>query len=572
VARVQSEGLSFLTITLPTFGKDLEKGLSQGYVGLDQFSGFRRRGGTPVFLGGFLDLVFERSTGVILDEPDLWAIKALRQLTLSCAKIALECSKERTDAAFQRYIECEQEVKESDTHFEGALKSNFQRMGSLLYGDLFDKINFLVDQEELLPKHGPGATVDKLRGNAKFNQREWPVRLEKYFPSGKYLFHTYSAYMAESITIHFLEPGAERPVKVTAVPKTLKTPRLIAVEPTAMQYAQQSLLEVLVEGIEGSDSLSPFIGFTSQSENRQMAQIGSRDGTLATLDLSEASDRVSNQHVRALTRGYPSLAGAVDACRSRKADVDGYGVIRLAKFASMGSALCFPFEAMTFLVAVLLGIESQSHPVGRHNFPRFLKGLVGRVRIYGDDIIVPVEYAEAVIDSLESYGLKVNRNKSFWNGKFRESCGKEYYDGVDVSLTRVRQMLPTSRQDIVEIISTVSLRNQLFMAGFVQTVDWLDSLIEGLIPFPVVEPGSSILGRYSYEPYKAERMHATLHVPLVRGCVVSSKLPRNSLDGLGALMKYFLKRGDLPFADREHLLYSGRPVSVDIKTRWKTPF
>ena len=51
-ARVKEEGLSFLTITLPNFGKELEKALDQGFVDRRLFTGFARskRGGElPLF-------------------------------------------------------------------------------------------------------------------------------------------------------------------------------------------------------------------------------------------------------------------------------------------------------------------------------------------------------------------------------------------------------------------------------------------------------------------------------------------------------------------------------------------
>jgi len=55
------------------------------------------------------------------------------------------------------------------------------------------------------------------------------------------------------------------------------------------------------------------------------------------------------------------------------------------------------------------------------------------IDIYGDDIIVPVEYADVVVNYLESYALKVNVNKSFRNSHFRESCGADYYNGTAVN-------------------------------------------------------------------------------------------------------------------------------------------
>jgi hypothetical protein len=549
--RVEDEGVSFLTITLPNFGKDLEKGLDQGFVDRNLFHGFSWKGGLPRFLGGFLDLIFDRSTGRLLERPSIDAIHSLRQITLMFGKVELECADWRTKAAFDKYVSTEQEVRDADKNFHGDRKANFGRIASMLFGNVLSKVDSNVYYGEIVPKHGSGATADKVKGNAKYLQTEWTDRLEEFFPHGEYLFPSWSHFLDSKEPLTFLDPGSERPAKVISVPKTLKTPRLIAMEPVAMQYAQQGLLEAIVKAIREDDISRNLISWDDQKPNQHLAKLGSSSGELATLDLSEASDRVSNQHVRHLLRNHSHFAGAVDACRSRKADVDGHGVLRLAKFASMGSALCFPMEAIVFCTVIFMGIEKC---LNRSLTMKDVKSLIGKVRVYGDDIIVPVEYVGPVVSELEAFGFKVNTNKSFWTGKFRESCGKDYYDGHDVSIVRVRSLLPEQRGHVPEIISTVSLRNQLYYAGYWSTVKWLDGIIEGLIPFPYVLPTSPAIGRWSFLGHETERIHPTLHKPLVKAAVVVSKLPQSNLDGSGALLKYFLKRSELPYADREHLV------------------
>jgi len=567
--RFEHEGLSFLTITLPSFGSDLQKSLDDGKVGHDHFAGFRRRGGLPLFLGGFLDRVFDRGTGCLLDDPCVDSIYAIRQLTLMFAKIAYPCSKEREKRAIDKYIECEKEVKSADRDLAPELLKEFQRLSTLMFGDVYSAVDRKVFDGELIPNHGPGKTADRLTGNRKFDQSEWPLRAEIHFPYGDYALPNWRfAYRLDRVT--FLEPRDERPVKVVTVPKTLKTPRIIAIEPTCMQYMQQALMAELVPELENSD-VSQMIGFTEQGPNQVLARHGSTYGQLATLDMSEASDRVSNQHVRALLRHWPHLSGAVDASRSRKADVPGYGVQRLAKFASMGSALCFPFEAMVFLTVIMVGIQREH----RHQFTRKdLKSFSGQVRVYGDDLIVPVRYVPSVIQTLEDFGLRVNMDKSYWNGKFRESCGKDYYDGHDVTVTRVRRLFPTGRNDVLEIISLVSLRNQLYHAGLWKTVRTLDDMIGPLLGghYPRVECTSPVLGRHSFLGFIAEKEHRHRQSPLVKGWTVKSIIPKSKISGEGALLKCFLKRGDEPFADRKHLERQGRPSAVDIKLRWASPF
>jgi hypothetical protein len=336
-----------------------------------------------------------------------------------------------------------------------------------------------------------------------------------------------------------------------------------------MQYAQQALSRLLVDKLQRDGILGKLIGFDDQLLNQQMAREGSITGALATLDLSEASDRVVNRHVVEMMESGGIFRDAVQDCRSRRADVRGE-VITLSKFASMGSALTFPIEAMFFLCLICVGIEDELKRPLTH---RDLKSLVGSVRVYGDDIIVPVEYVPSVVRTLESFSLKVNSNKSFWNGNFRESCGKEYYRGFDVSLVKVRSFFPSRPTDTQEIVSTVSLTNQLHLTGLWETARWVADVLEELIPLPVVSRTSPVRGLWSFtDDYQIGKIHGTLHSPLVRGMVEQSKKVRRETDDIFALLKWFLKEGDQPFFDKEHLKYSGRPIDVSIKIRWASPF
>jgi hypothetical protein len=571
--RVKHEGLSFLTITLPTFGKDFQYCLDQGFVVPESFSSFKKTGSClPSFLRGFMERVFDKRSGVLLDNPDVEAIYAIRQLTLIFSKILLPCTPARERKAMSDYVQCDKEVDDVQTCMANSDFSEFSRMAELLFGDLFTTLDLTVWNGEIVPKHGPGAVAEKLSSNGKYRSQYWTNRLEEVFHVGDFLYPNarYISDIYEDDGIDFLEPGAELPSRVISVPKTQKSPRIIAIEPSTIQYVQQGILEQLMSTIHSS-FLDSFIGTQSQEPNQLLAQSGSSSKNLATLDLSEASDRVSSKLVRALLRGHPLTERAVFACRSERASVPGEGVITLAKFASMGSALCFPFEAMVFLTIIFLGIEKeQGHRfTNKRDFLRF----TGEVRVYGDDLIIPVDCVHTVVDLLEHFGARVGRDKSFWNGSFRESCGKEYYDGHDVSIVKVRRLFPSHRQHVAEVVSLVSLRNQMYSFGNWGVTSWLDEIISGILNyFPKVLSTSSALGRHSFLGYLSEREDEHLHRPLVKACVVSSRSPRDPLDGPGALLKYFLKRGVEPAFDESHLERAGRPRNVYIKTRWVPPY
>jgi hypothetical protein len=599
--RFEHEGVSFLTITLPAFGKSFEKWLDQGFV--DPIPAFRGWKGLPRFLGGFLDRVFDRCSGLLLEDYCIESVSAIRQLTLFEAKIALPCSKARVRQAMREFIECEQDVRRSDSRLSRRDLTEFQQMSDLLYEKIFTKMDRDVHYGDLIPQHGPGAVADKLSSNGKYRNKTWTRRLEGVLPSYEYLIPN-ARYSSELDQVSILEPGAEMPVKVIPVPKTLKTPRIIAVEPTCMQYTQQALKRSFMGHFEKDNFLPKVIGFLDQTPNQEMARKGSIDTRTATLDLSEASDRVSNLLVKTMMHRWPSLIMAFDATRSKRAYVREFDeTIELAKYASMGSALCFPVEAMVFTTLIFVGIQRS---LNKSLTRRDLHNLARTVRVYGDDLIVPVDHVHHIIAALEHFGAKVGRHKSFWTGKFRESCGKEYYGGEDVSIVRIRQPIPTDNADVKGVIATVALRNQLYMSGYWKTAGWLDNRIRKVIRhFPNVEPTSPLLGRICSLGYQPEKYHPKLYNPLVKGYKVEAKPPSDELDGYGALLKCFLQmetrvarqggshatdynasREPVKVSlnglasswaapeshDEKHLERSGRPKAVCIKPRWCTPY
>lgn len=563
-SRFEHEGVSFLTITLPTYAKGLEQALSRECADPSLWKSFSSAGRLPRFLGGFADLVFDRKSGRLLPDPNIGAIWAIRQISGFLGKLFHVCSANRVTREMERYVECDKEVYAASERMTSDIIRDVSTASWILFGDAFDTTNREISDGSIVPRHGPGATADRLRGNQKWRQSEWTERLEQVFPCSDYLIPSYR-WWEEVQHVDILEPGAERPVKVIPVPKTAARPRLIAVEPTCMQYMQQALFLSLRPGLEATG----VVGITNQQPNRDFAETGSSSGLTATLDLSEASDRVPLTLVRAILRPWPLLEAGVMACRSTKADVPGFGVMPLAKFASMGSALCFPMEAVVFASAAFVGIaRALNLPCDSHLINRW-KPLV---RVYGDDIIIPAHFAESVSETLALIGAKVNRSKSFWTGKFRESCGGEFYDGCDVSYVKVRQNLPRHRRQHREVIATISLRNELYKAGCWGTVRYLDNMLESLrIPMPRVIDSSPVLGRLSFLGYQTDRVGSRYQTPLVRGVVVLAKSPSSRLNGVHALQKCLSHPG-ISHYDPKHLVAAGRPECVSTTIRMAQPF
>jgi len=576
--RYEHEGDAFFGITLADFGKAFERSLELGQIDNAAFSSFKKARGLPAFLQGFLCLVFDRTTGRLLVDPCPHAVYSVRQITLMWAKMAAECTDDRNRKAILSYHQCETDVKSftQQYRYNVTARASFRKMARLLFGDLFRTLDEDVCEGRLVPKHGPGKTADRRVGNQKWSLDTWSSRIEKVFPMDHNLIPNPGLWQSLG-DVDIREPGTEQPVKVTLVPKTMKTPRIIAMEPTHVMYVQKAIQTRWYELVDSGTVISSmFHGFgdseqdreNHQTKNRDLAMRGSADGSLATLDLSEASDRVSIALVADLLASFPDLKEAVFATRSTRAETPK-GVIRLWKFASMGSALCFPVEAAVFLTVVFLAIQSElKRPLSHVD----LRRLRGKVRVYGDDIIVPVEFATPVVEHLEAFGFKVNRSKSFWSGYFRESCGGDYFRGHDVSIVKLRTAIPSSRADVREIVSLVSFRNQMYHAGNWATARHCDRRLGRILRhFPAVADTSPALGRSSYLGYDTEWVDEHLHSPRVRAWMVRAPLPEIPVDDVPALSKILFTQAVEPLSV-DHLERSGRPKAVAISLRGMQPF
>jgi len=566
--RFENEGISFFTISLPSFGSDFDNSLDRGRVDSDLFQGFTWRGGLPRFLSGFFRRIFDQHTGVLLRRPSVSAIRSVRQICYLLKKVELQCTSERKADATEKYLDVENELRNREDNAEWQEDDflEFARMACLAFGQELSDIDREVYEGNIFPKHGPGNVSDKLVGNQKWLLPVWTERLEEMFPFVDYGLPNHR-YWDHHHPV-FLSREEEPPVKVTLVPKTLKTPRVIAQEPTHMQFMQQGLLQTLVTNLESSDSDSSFVGFSNQEVNRSLARIGSIDGSFATIDLSDASDRVLNSLVQqGLTRNFPSLGKALSVTRSERAILPDGRIVVLRKFASMGSATCFPIEALVFATIVFLGIQ---RGLNRVLTPRDISLLRGSVRVYGDDIVISTEHVPAVTQELVRFGLVVNTNKSFWTGKFRESCGADYYNGNWVTPIRVTTVAPGSRADVAELQSWFSLSNALHFAGYWKSAAYVaEELRRVLGKLPVVPRNSQALGLHSFVGVDTSRIKwdVDLHVPLIKAFVVKSKSPKSNLLGTPALLKCFrFDWSDPVYSD--HLQRSGRPTASYVRRSW----
>lgn len=295
-----------------------------------------------------------------------------------------------------------------------------------------------VDFATLKPSHGSGATSFGLVNHEKFTQLiGFPIRYTQldtlsniYSLPGETcekVLSTSDEGLSKERLDSWLQGGIS---KVAVVPKNSKKGRIICMEPAENMLAQQGLRKAVYDLVESHPLSRGFINFRDQDINGLLALQASKNGYHATLDLKAASDSVGGDLVRLL---FPDeIYRWFDSCRSRfaRATINTYKggkkvgkrelKRKLVKFAPMGSALCFPVEAMCFWAIA----KGTLMALGRKDTD---------VWTYGDDLVLPSVDANDVATVYKNVGFEINSEKSYTKGHFRESCGVDAFDGLDIS-------------------------------------------------------------------------------------------------------------------------------------------
>lgn len=201
------------------------------------------------------------------------------------------------------------------------------------------------------------------------------------------------------------------PAKLDFVPKDRDTVRLIALSNSLTIMVQKTFGDVIRKCLKKVG-----VDLNDQTINQQWAEIGSLTDIVATVDLSSASDSIALRHLSWFPRRWQEI---VMATRDTHVAV-GSSIHKLEMIAGMGNGLIFELESLLFYAMSLAVVEEL--------------GLeTSFVSVYGDDIIVPSGAYSLLEEFFQCFGFVVNPTKSYWRGPFRESCGKHYYNGFDVS-------------------------------------------------------------------------------------------------------------------------------------------
>nr|UJQ85623.1 MAG: hypothetical protein 3 [Leviviridae sp.] len=386
-------------------------------------------------------------------------------------------------------------------------------------------------------KHGPGAVAERIKNWDKSRFPNWPHKLEAVFP---YQFCGSTAGYGEERPSHH-----EMASRLLCVPKTAKGPRLIAAEPTSHQWCQQLLLRFLF--VKWRESFGThFIDFKDQSKSGAMVLQASLDRRLATVDLSDASDRLSCWTVERMARSNLSLLSALHAARTRyildevtQKNVKNF--LPLRKFASQGTATTFPIMSIVMLCIALGSTLSENEAVTMATLRKYRT----RVRVFGDDIIVPSYGYARLVRAMELLELKVNTAKSYVHGRFRESCGTDGWGGYDVTPVKPETLVVDSPASCQAVVDT---SNNLFNKGLWNAA----RSAEDLIPVQVRQylrivgrQGAGLRGLTSFggsdERHLRKRWNHGLHRYEVRVWAIQAQVDKRQRNDVSGLLDFFTR-------------------------------
>lgn len=207
---------------------------------------------------------------------------------------------------------------------------------------------------------------------------------------------------------------------IITVPKSYKTDRTIAKEPDMNIYVQKGIGRVIRNRLK-----SVGVDLNDQTRNQRGALLGSLDGSLATVDLSMASDTVAFELVSFLLPN--DWWWALEQARSPVGALASGELIHYQKFSSMGNGYTFELESLFFWC------------ICQEVCCRYTNEKDDRILVYGDDIVIPTEKSPILLEKLAEAGFKPNPDKTFSSGPYRESCGKHYFNGNEITPFYVRR-------------------------------------------------------------------------------------------------------------------------------------
>lgn len=326
--------------------------------------------------------------------------------------------------AMETFDECERKCEETNTRLLNGhlgLTPGLANVFHVARGKIRDVLGRVPDLQQLDFRFGPGASLSCRKETSVYNKMSSPLTMTYQMRS---LFQSFSGEFP-----HWIVPGQSIDLvhgsELTFVPKSAKTDRPICIEPLLNGLCQKGIGTYLKKRLAFRG-----VNLLDQGVNQRLAA-NALKLNLATVDLSSASDLISFGLVfQLLPIEWVEL---LDSVRSHRY-FSGGAWREFHKFSSMGNAFTFELETLIFW--------SICHGVCEHLGIRLEQNV--NFSVYGDDIILPSEAMSLLTEALTEAGFLINSEKSFWGEHpFRESCGKDFYLGCDITPFKIKSQIRT---------------------------------------------------------------------------------------------------------------------------------
>jgi hypothetical protein len=289
--RLHSEGLKYLTVSLPRLGKAFDKAIAgvSPLNAADLHQKCMPNSKLPKFLGEFFSRVLSVE-GNLLQNPCGDSVIVIRQVCTLLYKYKMPYSDEQCQQVVSKFEETERQLTTYDNklRFIGALVDQDVRNRSRRSYDrrddcavareariLLSRLFASFNPSDISPKHGPGVVSTK---ETLWEKYEWinvsgsvteKYPFDAYFCASQgHVCDTYKSWSTVSgpteTRPHLLDGRvvrrnigrprnyrqSESPARVLLVPKDSRGPRLISCEPVDKQWVQQGLGLAIVKLVE----------------------------------------------------------------------------------------------------------------------------------------------------------------------------------------------------------------------------------------------------------------------------------------------------------------------------------
>lgn len=412
------------------------------------------------------------------------------------------------------------------------------------------EVDLLIGSEpplltDLIGKHGPGAVATGEKGLEKAHFSETYIKIDSLIGGdSESLFRMPNA---PTLVLQRTDPCT----RIICVPKDATSTRIISAEPLSMQFLEQGLKHWFYNRFRRLRG-NP-IPLDDQSVQRRRAWSGTlctswgRRNRNCTIDLTDASDTIKLCHIRMFfSKAWQELLLSL---RSEYGRFPGGGLLKLETFAPMGSAICYPVECIVFLAAARAAARLSAQQ-GDRVF----------VSSVGDDIVCPAFSFDYTLDLYRRLGFVPNVRKCCGpNTRFREACGGDYWDGIDIGIIRPR-VIPALAPHGWGPMATLATR--LSAVGFERTANVCASEVHGPVALgpdlPYYAPGLQWprIGEVRYNTSLQRFEQQTVAV------VAAPGIDFTQLDGWESLFQWFTSRWDseTSFSDRTRTVHTWLPV------------